>query len=60
VSYLIACPSYSDSAQGTLVKNYLTYVISSAGQQVGSAAAKSAPLPASLASKASTLVSGIK
>jgi phosphate transport system substrate-binding protein len=59
-SYLVACPSYSDSSQGTLVKNYLTYVLSSDGQQVGSAAAKSAPLPDSLAKKATALVAAIK
>jgi phosphate transport system substrate-binding protein len=59
-SYLVACPSYSDSAQGTLVKNYLTYVLSSGGQQVGSAAAKSAPLPSSLAQQATQIVASIK
>jgi phosphate transport system substrate-binding protein len=59
-SYLVACPSYSDSSQGSLVKSYLTYVLSSAGQQVGSAAAKSAPLPSSMAQQASQLVSAIK
>jgi phosphate transport system substrate-binding protein len=50
VSYLIACPSYTSSSQGALVKDYLSYVVSSDGQQVGSQAAKSAPLPANLAS----------
>jgi phosphate transport system substrate-binding protein len=59
-SYLVACPSYSDSSTGDLVDKYLTYVLSSAGQQVGSAAAKSAPLPSSLARKASSIVGAIK
>lgn len=59
-SYLIACPSYSDTSQGSLVKSYLTYVLSSAGQQVGSQAAKSAPLPSAMAKQANTLVSAIK
>ena len=59
-SYLVACPSYSDSAQGTLVKNHLTYVLSSDGQQVGSSAAKSAALPSSLAQQATQIVSSIK
>lgn len=60
VSYLIACPSYSDSSQGSLVKKYLTYVLSSQGQQVGSAAAKSAPLPPAMAKQATQVVSTIK
>lgn len=60
VSYLIACPSYKDSSQGTLVQKYLSYVVSSAGQQAGSSAAKSAPLPSGLESKATSLVSAIK
>jgi len=59
-SYLIACPQYDDSAQGELVGKYLTYVLSSEGQQVGSQAAGSAALPAAMASKAGGLVSSIK
>ncbi len=59
-SYLIACPSYSDAKQGALVKDYLTYVLSPAGQKVGSQAAKSAPLPAAMGQQTSQLVSAIK
>ncbi len=33
VSYLMACPKYSDSGTADLVKGYLTYVVSSEGQQ---------------------------
>jgi phosphate transport system substrate-binding protein len=60
VSYLIACPTYKDTSQGTLVKNYLSYVLSSAGQQTGANAAKSAPLPSAMAQQATQVVSGIK
>jgi phosphate transport system substrate-binding protein len=59
VSYLMACPTYSDASTADLVKGYLTYVLSSEGQQAGAAAAKSAPLPANLSSKATQLVSQI-
>ena len=60
VSYAIACPSYSDSGVASLVKNYLTYIVSPAGQTSGSKAAGSAPLPASISTKATQIVSAIK
>jgi phosphate transport system substrate-binding protein len=59
-SYLIACPSYSDANTGALVKGYLTYAVSDAGQQAAAAAAGSAPLPSNLASQAQQIVAGIK
>ncbi|HET7388483.1 MAG TPA: phosphate ABC transporter substrate-binding protein PstS [Nocardioidaceae bacterium] len=59
VSYLIACPSYPDSATGTLVKTYLGYVVSGAGQQAAAQTAGSAPLPGTLASKAASKVQSI-
>jgi phosphate transport system substrate-binding protein len=59
VSYLMACPTYSDANTADMVKGYLTYVLSSAGQQAASAAAKSAPLPANLSQKATALVAQI-
>jgi phosphate transport system substrate-binding protein len=59
VSYLMACPTYSDAKTADTVKNYLTYVVSSEGQQAASQAAKSAPLPASLSQKATALISKI-
>ncbi len=43
-SYLLACTSYPDAAQADLVKGFLNYVISSEGQQAGSAAAGNAPI----------------
>src|SRR4051794_38056598 len=38
-SYLLACPTYSDSATADMVKGYLTYVVSSQGQQAAAAVA---------------------
>lgn len=58
-SYLIACPSYSDKAEGDLVKAYLSYIISDEGQQTAADNAGSAPLPASIAEKAQGIVDGI-
>jgi phosphate transport system substrate-binding protein len=59
-SYLIACPTYKDSAQGSFVKEYLTYVVSPAGQKVGAQAAKSATLPPAMGQQATQIVSAIK
>jgi phosphate transport system substrate-binding protein len=59
VSYLLACPTYSDSGTADMVKGYLTYVVSSDGQQAAADTAGSAPLPASLSTKATDLLSKI-
>ena len=59
VSYLLACQSYSDSSTADMVKGYLTYVVSSDGQQAAAAAAGSAPLDKSLSAKATSIVSKI-
>ncbi len=59
VSYLIACPTYDTKAQADLVKGFLTYVISSEGQQEAADNAGSAPIPDSLAKKAQDLIDGI-
>jgi phosphate transport system substrate-binding protein len=58
-SYLLACPTYSDSATADMVKGYLTYVVSSDGQQAAADAAGSAPLDSSLSKKATSIVSKI-
>ncbi|HJQ07458.1 MAG TPA: phosphate ABC transporter substrate-binding protein PstS [Nocardioides sp.] len=60
VSYLIACPTYKDAKVGALVKDYLGYIVSDAGQASGSKAAGSAPLPANVAKKAQAIVATIK
>jgi phosphate transport system substrate-binding protein len=58
-SYLLACSTYSDSGTADMVKGYLSYVVSSQGQQAAAAAAGSAPLDASLSKKAASIVSKI-
>ena len=60
VSYIAACQTYTDPATGALVKAYLTYVVSDAGQQAAAGNAGSAPLSSDLAAKAAAAVSGIQ
>jgi phosphate transport system substrate-binding protein len=59
-SYLLACPSYADKAEGDLVKGYLSYIISEEGQSTAAETAGSAPLPSSVAEEAQGIVDGIK
>ena len=59
VSYLIACSDYTDDAVAELVKAYLGYVISDAGQAVGEKAAGIAPISATLFEKAKAAVDSI-
>jgi phosphate transport system substrate-binding protein len=59
VSYLMACPTYSDSSVADMVKGYLTYVVSSDGQQAAAQAASSAPLDPKLSDKATSIISTI-
>jgi phosphate transport system substrate-binding protein len=58
-SYLLACPTYSDSKTADMVKGFLSYVVSPAGQQAAAQAAGSAPLDPSLSRKATAIVSQI-
>jgi phosphate transport system substrate-binding protein len=58
-SYLMACDTYSDSATADMVKGYLTYVVSSEGQQAAAEAAGSAPLDPKLSQQATSIVSKI-
>jgi len=44
VSYHIVCTTYSDAAQGELVKDFVGYVISEEGQAASAEAAGSAPI----------------
>lgn len=60
VSYLIACSEYADDAVAELVKAYLGYVISDAGQAVGEKAAGLAPISATLFEKAKAAVDSIE
>ncbi len=59
VSYLIACPTYSDAGTAALVRSYLSYVVSQTGQYVGSQAAGSAPLTANVSAAAGEIVGAI-
>ena len=58
VSYLLACPTYP-ADQADLVKGYLSYVISSQGQQAAAGEAGSAPLDAGIQEEAIALVESI-
>lgn len=59
VSYLITCPTYP-KAKADLVKSFVSYVVSSQGQQAAAKNAGSAPLPSAMQQKASKVMSGIK
>ncbi len=59
-SYLMACPTYADAAEGELVKAYLSYVVSEDGQATAAENAGSAPLPSSVADEAQSLIDGIE
>jgi phosphate transport system substrate-binding protein len=60
VSYVIACPTYDDPKTGELVKSYLSYMISSEGQQAAAKTAGSAPLSDKISSEAMTQIEKIK
>ncbi|MGI8533152.1 MAG: phosphate ABC transporter substrate-binding protein PstS [Geodermatophilaceae bacterium] len=56
VSYEIFCTKYSDATQGQLVKAFLSYIISSEGQQAAASAAGSAPLTSTLSEQAQSSI----
>ncbi len=58
-SYLMACQQYDDQETVDLVKGYLGYILSDAGQEQGASEAGSAPLPESLQEQAQSIVDGI-
>jgi phosphate transport system substrate-binding protein len=58
-SYLIACQHYDDAAEADLVKGFLSFIVSDAGQQVAAEQAGSAPLDADLAAQAQEIVGAI-
>lgn len=59
VSYQIACTVYADAVDADLVKGFLTYVLSSEGQQSAADAAGSAPISEELATEAQAAVDSI-
>ena len=60
VSYLIGCNSYVDAKSAPLVKAYLDYILSNAGQMDSATNAGSAPLSAAVSEKALAIVNAIK
>ncbi len=60
VSYSIVCDTYADAAQGELVKAYIGYITSDAGQQVAADAAGAAPLSAELGQKVADALATVK
>jgi phosphate transport system substrate-binding protein len=60
VSYLIACTEYADAEVGPLVKAYLQYVTSEAGQAEAATSAGAAPLSSELSAKVATALEAIK
>lgn len=59
VSYVVACPKYSDPKVAPLVHGFLAYVVSEAGQNAAASAAGSAPLSASLRTDVAVAVATI-
>jgi phosphate transport system substrate-binding protein len=59
VSYHIVCLKYDDQAKADLVKAFMAYVGSSAGQEAAAAAAGSAPMTSELMSQVATAVDQI-
>ena len=57
-SYLIACPTY-DKDKVDVIKGFLSYVISTKGQDAAAKNAGSAPLPSSLQTKAAAIIDTI-
>lgn len=60
VSYLIACTEYEDAEVATLVKEYLSFVTSTEGQEIAAEAAGSAPLSSGLQEQVATALEAIQ
>ena len=60
VSYAIVCESYADSSAAALVKSYVGYIASDAGQKAAQAKAGNAPLSADMQAKLKTSIDSIK
>ncbi|WP_231948982.1 phosphate ABC transporter substrate-binding protein PstS [Aeromicrobium choanae] len=59
VSYQIACQKYEDAAEAELVKEWLTYVAGTEGQDASAEAAGSAPLSEDFSAKAQAAIDTI-
>ena len=60
VSYLIGCQEYKDAKWAPLVKAYVGYIVSDAGQAEAAKAAGAAPLTAAMAKQAADIVAAVK
>jgi phosphate transport system substrate-binding protein len=60
VSYALVCTEYADAEQGTLVKEYVSYMASEAGQEEAAASAGAAPLSADLQAKVAAVLETVK
>ncbi|SDO27777.1 phosphate transport system substrate-binding protein [Cryobacterium flavum] len=60
VSYAIVCNEYADPAKGELVKAYIEYIASAAGQTVAEGAAGVAPLTSELETKVAAVLATVK
>ena len=60
VSYALVCTEYADAEQGALVKEYVSYMASEAGQAEAAASAGAAPLSADLQSKVAAVLETVK
>jgi phosphate transport system substrate-binding protein len=58
-SYLIACQHYDDANEAALVKGFLSYIVSDAGQQAAAEQAGSSPLDSAVAEEAAGIVDKI-
>ncbi len=60
VAYALICEEYKDAKQGELVKEYLTYITSNAGQKSAAAKAGNAPLSAEMEKNVKAAIDSIK
>ncbi len=60
VSYAVVCTEYADAEQGALVKEYVSYMASEAGQEVAASSAGAAPLSSDLQSKVAAVLATLK
>jgi phosphate transport system substrate-binding protein len=60
VSYIITCTEFVDAEVAPLVKGYITYITSEAGQAEAAASAGAAPLSADLSALVATALEAIK
>jgi phosphate transport system substrate-binding protein len=60
VSYAIVCTEYADAAQGELVKAYVSFMASAAGQEEAAASAGAAPMSTELQDQVAAVLATIK